>query len=103
MDLRLQTWMPFNLFLCTNGREWLARQMEREGLRYLRRDNCFIWLQDCQRSQSLLQEQVDLPVGTGASVHRVGHNYGWLAGCVVVVFTGWLADSLKMGSSRPNT
>jgi hypothetical protein len=24
-----------------NGREWLARRMDREGLRYCRQDNCF--------------------------------------------------------------
>ena len=28
MHVRLQTWMPFNVHVCLNGREWLARQMD---------------------------------------------------------------------------
>lgn len=28
MHLRLQTWFPFGLQVCLNGREWLARQMD---------------------------------------------------------------------------
>lgn len=33
-----------------NGREWLARQLDREGLKYRRQDNC----DDFARAQSLL-------------------------------------------------
>ena len=29
MHLRLQTWMPFNLHLCINGREWAAEGTDR--------------------------------------------------------------------------
>ena len=39
MHIRLQSWFPFNMHVCLNGREWLARQMDAEGLRYLRREN----------------------------------------------------------------
>jgi hypothetical protein len=28
MNARLQTWFPFHLQVCLNGREWLAQQME---------------------------------------------------------------------------
>ena len=27
MNARLQTWFPFNIQVCINGREWLSRQM----------------------------------------------------------------------------
>jgi hypothetical protein len=40
MNARLQTWFPFNIQICLNGREWLARAMDREGLRYEKRENC---------------------------------------------------------------
>ena len=30
MHLRLQTWFPFSLQVCLNGREWLARQEAKE-------------------------------------------------------------------------
>jgi hypothetical protein len=46
LHVRLQTWFPFDLQVCLNGREWLARQMDREGLKYERLENCFAWLPD---------------------------------------------------------
>lgn len=58
MHLRLQTWMPFNLHLCLNGREWLSRQMDSAGLKYLRKENCFTWIKDVAAAQRLLDEQV---------------------------------------------
>jgi hypothetical protein len=58
MHVRLQTWLPFNQFICVNGREWLARQMDKTGIRYLRRDNCFAWISDVDGAQDLLQQQV---------------------------------------------
>jgi hypothetical protein len=39
--VRLQTWLPFTMQVCLNGREWLARQMDRAGLEYEQHDNCF--------------------------------------------------------------
>jgi len=34
-----QTWFPFNLWCCINGREWLARQLDEEGIGYMKREN----------------------------------------------------------------
>jgi hypothetical protein len=31
VSVRVQTWFPFAVDVCLNGREWLARQMERAG------------------------------------------------------------------------
>lgn len=58
MHARLQTWFPFALHVCINGREWLGRQMQREGLGYLKRDNCFVWLEDPARAQELATSQL---------------------------------------------
>lgn len=58
MNARIQSWFPLNVQVCLNGREWLARQMDREGLKYYRQDNCFPWLQDYQRAGQLLQDQL---------------------------------------------
>jgi hypothetical protein len=41
LSVRLQTWFPFLIQVCINGREWLARQMDAAGLSYRREDNCF--------------------------------------------------------------
>ncbi len=58
VHVRLQTWFPFSVQVCANGREWLARQMDRIGLKYQRRDNCFVWIEDWQRAQHLCDEQL---------------------------------------------
>jgi hypothetical protein len=58
MHLRLQTWFPFQLVVCLNGRQWLARQMDRAGLKYVQRDNSFVWLADPVRAQRLADRQL---------------------------------------------
>ncbi len=58
MSARLQTWFPFALYVYMNGREWLARQMDRAGLRYRRHDNCFSWIADFTHAQTLMDEQL---------------------------------------------
>jgi hypothetical protein len=56
--IRLQTWFPWNVHVVINGREWLSRQLDAEGLRYERRDNCFSWIEDFARAQKLLDQQL---------------------------------------------
>lgn len=57
-QVRLQTWFPFNAHVVLNGREWLARDLERRRIGYLRRDNCFTWIEDFERAQELADRQV---------------------------------------------
>jgi hypothetical protein len=54
MHVRLQSWLPFSIQVCVNGREWLARQMDRAGLSYRQRDNCFTYISDPPRAQQLM-------------------------------------------------
>jgi hypothetical protein len=56
--VRVQTWFPFTVDICLNGRDRLARQMDSAGLAYRQRDNCFVWVQDVTRAQCLLDEQL---------------------------------------------
>ena len=58
MHGRIQTWFPFAIQVCLNGREWLAHSMDRAGLSYQRRDNCFTWLQQPERAQRLMDRQL---------------------------------------------
>jgi hypothetical protein len=69
MNARIQTWLPFNVQVCLNGREWLAREMDRRGLRYERRDNCFPWLEDVEQAQRMMDEQ--LSVGWASVLDRI--------------------------------
>jgi hypothetical protein len=58
MNIRLQTWFPFRIQICMNGREWLARQLDQAGIAYYKADNCFPWIEDFQRAQQLVEEQL---------------------------------------------
>lgn len=56
--VRVQTWLPLGVRVCLNGREWLCRQLDREGVGYDRRDNCLARVGDAGRAQQLLDGQL---------------------------------------------
>lgn len=58
MHGRIQTWFPFPVQICLNGREWLARQLDAAGLEYARQDNCFPWIADWATAQRLMDRQL---------------------------------------------
>jgi len=58
MHLRLQTWFPFTIHLCLNGREWLSRQLDAKGISYVRRANCLVDVEDFAAAQRLLDRQL---------------------------------------------
>lgn len=58
MHARIQTWFPFHIQICLNGREWLARSMDRSGLGYERVRNCFTELEDLEQAQELMTQQL---------------------------------------------
>src|SRR5271168_2205261 len=60
MHARIQTWFPCTIQVGLNGREWLARQMKREGLKYVQQGNCFVWIEDYRRAQELMNRQVEM-------------------------------------------
>jgi hypothetical protein len=66
--VRVQTWFPFTVDICLNGRDRLARQMDQAGIAYRQRANCFVWVQEAARAQALLDEQLrtDWPRVLGA-------------------------------------
>jgi hypothetical protein len=59
MHIRVQTWFPFSVDVCLNGHQWLARQMDRAGIDYRQRDNCFSWIKDYPKAQKLMDQQLD--------------------------------------------
>jgi hypothetical protein len=58
MHARIQTWFPFAIQICLNGREWLARSMDAKGIGHVRRDNCFTWLKNPGQAQRLMDQQL---------------------------------------------
>ena len=59
MNIRLQTWFPYHIQICLNGREWLRRSLEREGVGFVARGNKFVHIDDYVLAQELLDRQLD--------------------------------------------
>ena len=57
MSARIQTWFPFQVQIYLNGRSETAQQMKGEGLKYVRQENCFPWIEDFARAQNLMDDQ----------------------------------------------
>ena len=60
MHLRLQSWFPFQVHICINGREWLSRQMDRHQMDYSPKENCFTWISHVHGAQRLLDQQLQM-------------------------------------------
>jgi hypothetical protein len=58
MNARIQTWFPFSIQICWNGREWLAQKMRQQGMGFQKQDNCFVRVEDWAGAQRLLDEQL---------------------------------------------
>jgi len=56
--VRIQSWVPFNVFICLNGRHWLERQLQKKGIGYIKDGNCFPWIEDVETAQSIMDNQL---------------------------------------------
>ena len=55
--VRIQSWLPFTIHVCVNGREWLCRELAAAGIGFRRQDNCVTYVEDFQAAQKLLDAQ----------------------------------------------
>ena len=80
MNARIQTWFPFAIQVCMNGREWLARRLDEEGVGYRKLDNAFVRLDDPARAQALLDRMLktDWPGALGDIAARLNPAHGEL-------------------------
>ena len=51
MHIRLQTWLPFTIQVCVNGRRWLGNKLQRAGIAFVQQDNTFTDIADLKRAQ----------------------------------------------------
>lgn len=56
--VRLQTWLPYSIHVCLNGRHWLEKQMHARGMRFRKSGNCFRWVEDVSLAQDLMNTQL---------------------------------------------
>ena len=59
MNIRLQTWFPYHVQICLNGREWLRRGLEDAGVYFVSRRNKFFHMDNYDVAQELLNRQLD--------------------------------------------
>jgi len=57
--VRLQSWLPFNIFICLNGRHRLERQLIKHNIAYTKDGNCFPWIEDIAAAQKLMDKQLE--------------------------------------------
>src|SRR5262249_37954109 len=55
IHVRLQSWAPYPIQVCLNGREYLARRMAKAGIGFEQRDNCFSRIDDLPKAQAMLE------------------------------------------------
>jgi predicted transcriptional regulator len=60
MNIRLQTWFPYHIQICLNGRQWLRRCLEKKQIEFLARGNKFLHVSDYKTAQDLLDAQLDM-------------------------------------------
>ena len=58
MHVRLQTWLPFTIQVCLNGWEYLAHRLDKAGIQYEKRDNCFAHIDDLPRAQKMMDRLI---------------------------------------------
>jgi hypothetical protein len=73
MHVRLQTWLPMPIQVCINGREYLARRLDRARIGYEKRGNCFTHIDDLAKAQAILKdlERRNWPVFLSALARRL--------------------------------
>jgi hypothetical protein len=101
MHLRLQTWLPFTINVCLNGRSWLVQQLQQQRIAYEQRDNCLVDVADLHQAQQLLDKQlrtrwdrlldglVEQWHPTHAELFKIPQDYYWSAD-----ETEWASDVL---------
>ena len=61
MNIRLQTWLPYHIQICMNGREMLFRSLEKAGIGFRCHRNKLLEIENESKAQQFLKEQVHLP------------------------------------------
>lgn len=90
MYVRIQSWYPFSMQIYVNGKEWLKRQLDREGIAYREYKNGITWAAGLNRAQELSDTLVQknwqrfgdvfarrLNLHLGTIEQALGEGYRW--------------------------
>jgi len=56
MHVRIQTWAPYSTQIYVNGREWLCRQLQQDGIAFQRSDDTIVWVSDFDATARLAEK-----------------------------------------------
>jgi hypothetical protein len=78
MNARIQSWLPFSIQVCVNGREWLAQMLDKNGIGYRRYDNCFSAIDSVVKAQRLMNRQLRIawPKALGRIQRQLNPRHG---------------------------
>jgi hypothetical protein len=107
INARVATWFPYDIHICFNGRDWLARRMDQAGIGYKRCDNRFTWIEDVAAARKLMEQETrmnwpDLPRPIVASANPA---HGKLLGGLLPEYyhsvdqSEWATDVLFKGAA----
>ena len=90
MYLKIQTWFPFNVQIYINGREYICKQLDKEGIHYERYNNSLVDIENIERAQEIsdhlhnmnLERKLDGLVSKYNNLlprfeKHLGHGYFW--------------------------
>ena len=60
MNIRLQTWFPYHIQICLNGREWLRRSLQMQDIDFVSKSNKLLYIADYKEAQKLLNSQLNV-------------------------------------------
>jgi hypothetical protein len=56
MHIRLQTWLPFTIQVCVNGRRWLGHKLQQAGIAFVQHDNTFTEIANLKQAQQFMDQ-----------------------------------------------
>lgn len=99
MHVRIQAWIPYEIQIYINGREWLARQLDAAGVGYRRYDNALLSVEDLDLAQALCEKLAhrSWPRVLNAFARRVNPLLGAITGAG---FGGyyWVLDQAEVAT-----
>ena len=66
MHIRIQGWIPYDVQVYINGREWLARQLDKAGIGYLRHENSLLRVDDLEAAVRAVRSASPTGLAPGA-------------------------------------
>jgi hypothetical protein len=113
MHVKIESWFPFTVQVYVNGHEWLARTLNRRGIRFKKVDNAFVELADTARADQAARGfwRRDWPKFLDCLARRVnplmgswlaGQSYYWVINQAELSTDVLFSDPRVLGSLRPS-